>query len=291
MTLDISKIQYDKFEFKLSSNIDTANIVVNENVEAEKYNNDISINIDKEKMNLDKISYYYQVPENAQVDTKIEVLAQILIENEADSGENTATEEIQKTVVENKKIEVSIVEKKQENNQEKPNEQNNNSNMPNNEERNDNQKQDRKDVNIPDNEMKKSNEEFSTNANKSIQNGKIQSATFSINTVSIGNRALIQGETETAIYNGSNNNYLANIEIEGETLNTTFNKEKTTYLVKTTGKTELNINVSKEDENAKVYITGNTNLKTGDNKILISVTAENGDVRYYRVFVSNDVEK
>ena len=29
-------------------------------------------------------------------------------------------------------------------------------------------------------------------------------------------------------------------------------------------------------------------MKPGDNKILISVTAENGDVRYYRVFVTNN---
>ena len=64
MTLDISKVKYDEFEFKLSSNLDKDNIVINENVNIESYNNDLSINIDKSKTNLDKITFYYQVPEN-----------------------------------------------------------------------------------------------------------------------------------------------------------------------------------------------------------------------------------
>lgn len=78
------------------------------------------------------------------------------------------------------------------------------------------------------------------------------------------------------------------IKIEGEKLNTTFNKENLTYFVQTTGKTKLNLKVTAEDDDAKVYVTGNENLKKGNNKILISVTAENGDVRYYRVFVTNN---
>lgn len=265
MTLDIDKIKYDKFEFKLSSNLDTNNIVINEDVEMENYNNNISINIDKSKISLNKITFYSKVPENIQVGTKIELIAQIIVE------EVNTLSEIEYRVVENKKIDVLVVEKKQIDNQVKPNEFEN------------------QEMNFQNNETNKISEDFNMNSstNKTMVSSKVQSTTFSASSVNFSSTSSIQVENQTAIYNGSNNNYLSNLEIEGESLNTSFNKENTTYFVETTGKTELNVNVTKENETSKVYITGNNNLKTGDNKILISVTAENGDVRYYRVFVTN----
>lgn len=308
MTLDISKIKYDKFEFKLSSNLDTNNIIINEEVELENYNNDISLKLDKSKNNLNKITFYYQVPKTAQVGTKIELVAQIIVKTEnqdeqtllntniidsensantiANSIETNSSESIEieneDEVIENKKIEVEIIESQQSENQEKSYKQINqqdNSNLV--------EKNDKLNVNTQNNELQKTKGNLeatsSVNSNKSLQSNKVQKADYSTNPANSSG-----SKEETAVYNGSNNNYLASLEIEGETLNTTFNKENTTYFVKTTGKNELNIKAASEDNSAKVYITGNENLKTGDNKILISVTAENGDVRYYRVFVSNN---
>ena len=148
------------------------------------------------------------------------------------------------------------------------------------------EKNEKSNINTQNNDIQKTTGELgfysSANTSKTMPNSKIQTTSYSVSSANLGSV-----QTQTAVYNGSNNNYLASLEIEGESLNTTFNKENTTYFVKTTGKTELNIKATSEDNNAKVYITGNESLKTGDNKILISVTAENGDVRYYRVFVSN----
>lgn len=300
MTLNISKIKYDKFDFKLSSNLDTKNIIINENVKVENYNNDISINIDKSKTKLDKITFYYKVPEDTQVDTKIELVAQIIVEvekkskqdindeNKVTDKKNTTNNTITQTqteyeIVENKKIEIKIVDNKKNNNQVKPNEQNNNdkSNITSEKTKETKEKQD---INLSSNETKIV-EETNVSTNKSMPSSKTQSSTFSMSSTNFSSSG--SSQVETAVYNGSNNNYLSNIEIEGESLNTAFNKEKTTYFIETTGKTELNVNVEKEDGTSKVYITGNDNLKTGDNKILISVTAQNGDVRYYRVFVTN----
>lgn len=274
MTLDIDKIKYDKFEFKLSSNLDTNNIVINENVEIENNNNNISINIDKSKISLNKITFYSKVLENIQVGTKIELNAQIIVE------EVNTSSEIEYKVVENKKIDVLVVEKKQTDNKSEQNEQINAKKF---------EKTEKQEMNFSNNETKKTSEDFNMNSaiNKTMVSGKAQSTTFSASSVNFSSTSSMQVENQTAIYNGSNNNYLSNLEIEGESLNTSFNKENTTYFIETTGKTELNVNVTKENETSKVYITGNKNLKTGDNKILISVTAENGDVRYYRVFVTN----
>ena len=126
---------------------------------------------------------------------------------------------------------------------------------------------------------------FSANTNKSMPSTNVQNISYSANTMNLSS---MPSQTETAVYNGSNNNYLTSLEIEGENLNTIFNKENTTYFVQTNGKTELNVKATAEDDESKIYVTGNENLKTGENKILISVTAENGDIRYYRVFVTNN---
>ena len=148
------------------------------------------------------------------------------------------------------------------------------------------EKNEKQDVSVNTNQKLDENSgiDMSININKSMPAGKTQS---SESMSGFGNTSS-QLKEETAVYNGSNNNYLASLEIEGESLNTIFNKENTTYFVKTSDKTQLNVNVVAESSDAKVYITGNDNLKNGDNKVLISVIAENGDVRYYRVFVTNN---
>lgn len=135
-------------------------------------------------------------------------------------------------------------------------------------------------------EEKASEDLENSSMKKSMSSMQMQAMSYSAGIPSFGGSS-VQTNTETAVYNGSRNNYLASLEIDGETLNTTFNKENTTYFVQTEGKTELNVSVTKEDSKSKVYITGNTSLKTGENKILISVTAENGNVRYYRLYVTN----
>ena len=296
MILDISKVRYDEFEFNLSTNLDTNSIIINENLEVESYNNDISINIDKSKINLNKITFCYQVPEESQVGTKIELIAQIKVkeENEQNNDNNNETNntisEDEYKVVDNKTISISIIEKKQQDNQQKPDEiiDKDNNNMPNNpNDFNSFEGGDRLGDDFQNNEMIKGTETFGNNAAdnmaKSMAGNK--QISYTSNSMSLGN---IPTQTETAVYNGSNNNYLSSLEIEGENLNRTFNKENTTYFVKTTDKDELDIEATSEDDSAKICITGNENLKKGDNKILISVTAENGDVRNYRIFVTNN---
>ena len=93
-----------------------------------------------------------------------------------------------------------------------------------------------------------------------------------------------------ATYNGSNNNYLSNLEIEGIELNTAFNKENGTYFINTNSTDSINITATAEDSTAKISIAGNNNIQEGNNKILISVTAENGNVRYYRIYVNCEEE-
>jgi hypothetical protein len=104
---------------------------------------------------------------------------------------------------------------------------------------------------------------------------------------SVGNATTSVIQVETATYNGSNNNYLSSLEIDGVQLTTDFSKEKSTYFTTVEGLETITVTADAEDSNSKVAITGTT-LKSGENKVLISVTAENGDVRYYRIYVTNN---
>ena len=72
---------------------------------------------------------------------------------------------------------------------------------------------------------------------------------------------------------------LKDLKIDNETI-TDFNKDKTEYTLDDVpfNKTELNISAIAEDTLAKVSGTGNIKLKTGDNKIIITVTAHDTSV-------------
>lgn len=92
---------------------------------------------------------------------------------------------------------------------------------------------------------------------------------------------------ETVTYSGSNNNYLTGLSVDGYSLNKEFSKENCTYFVNIdTSISSVNINAEKEDDTATVCIYGNEELKVGTNKILVNVTAENGNVRTYRIYIT-----
>ena len=83
------------------------------------------------------------------------------------------------------------------------------------------------------------------------------------------------------------NKLRSSLTIDGYDLNTSFKKTNTTYFINVDNNvSNININAIAEDDSAKVTVYGNNNIKSGKNKVLISVTSENGNVRFYRVFVN-----
>jgi len=94
---------------------------------------------------------------------------------------------------------------------------------------------------------------------------------------------------QTVTYPGSRDNYLSNLTVKGYSLTPKFNKTNNTYFVTVSnGVKSVTVTATKEDSTAVVTISGNTNLQVGLNKVLISVLAQNGDVRYYRIYVTRD---
>ena len=288
MQINIDSINLEKSKFVLSSNFDLNNIYnLSDEISIEKENNDIVLEIDKSKLELNKIIFYYNIPKEIQVGSKLILRASI--ESIPEQTENSIIEDDKNEEIDKEKDEIDIgdnlIQETNENNNTQINEidiceiivtiiEKSEENSDNNDK---NLNGENKETN-PDLIGDKVNEESQTGlTNKEIQFNSILSAS----------KANISENSEKIIYNGSGNNYLESLEIEGVELNKLFNKESSTYFT-TVDDTISSITVTAiaEDENASVCMYGTDNLKEVENKVLISVTAENGNVRNYRIYVN-----
>ncbi len=296
-----------------------------ENISIDNDENAISIDVNKEKISLNQIKLYYPIPKEMAIGTKIGFTAQIIVNNEI-KEENQITNNIRDNTVTNeleiddntqsleneikqdnntKNLEneikrnnntreeviaeeitktVTVIEKKIEDNK-------NNENKEQNEEKNKNPNENNNEQNseskIPNTEKNNYNQEKTNNQSEKMSSSNMSNQKMSSNS-NIGSGLSNSGinNENRATYNGSNNNYLSKLEIDGMELNTSFNKENETYFINTDNTNTINVILAAEDSKAKINIAGNDTIQKGNNKILISVTAENGDVRYYRIFVN-----
>lgn len=290
MNLNLEEITYTKFTFKLESNVNIKNVKFDEKLEndskevnIEKSNNEIIIEINKENTNLDVITLNYNLPEDLEVNDTISFKASII--NNENSSNEEGKEEKQKI---EKKVKIIEDEKNDSmKNDEKDKEDNKNESEENNEKSDEILEKDNKNISNNDfNEINKKIEDQNTVKENSVKN--VQNSNINTNTKNISTN---QSEEETSIYNGSNNNYLSNIIVNDYSLNKEFTKDNSTYFV-TVGNdvNSLNITTEKEEVSSTVSIYGNKNLSVGKNKILICVTAENGNVRIYRIYVTKNAE-
>ena len=308
MTLNLNVIQYNNFTFELqaSENMENVEIVQDNNgIETEKNSNEILMEISKEKTNVNTISLYYSIPPNKKVGDTIKFTATIsnIISNENDEQEEKIESEIenpnnQQENIENinnddllpennkgnqkpeenteslnqdkqevQKIEyvVKIVEEKAEEQQ------------PNNNENNQIPVLDDDNKDIPNNQSVNKDNLPSINQKKVSQVSYSSMQNYGMNT-SI--------QTTKVTYNGSDNNYLNKLSVKDCELNKGFSKDNSTYFITVENEiNEIKIEAVADDSDAKVVIYGNDDLKEGTNKVLISVTAENGNVRLYRIYV------
>lgn len=85
----------------------------------------------------------------------------------------------------------------------------------------------------------------------------------------------------------SKNSALKELSLLQGTLTPEFSKDVTEYSVQVgTDITELQLDAIPEDEKAKVTVEGNTDLKDGENKVTITVTAEDGSKTTYTLTVN-----
>lgn len=84
------------------------------------------------------------------------------------------------------------------------------------------------------------------------------------------------------------NNDLSDIKIDGKKLDDNFDPDNLNYKLTVDGNTDsLDVEAITKNPNAKVEITGNKDLKEGNNVVMVRVTDENGFTKSYQI----DVEK
>lgn len=87
------------------------------------------------------------------------------------------------------------------------------------------------------------------------------------------------------VYYYSSNNYLKTLDAKGYEIK--FDRDILEYELSVNNDVKsLDITAIAEDSRSRVEITGNENFKTGKNTVIISVKAENGDVREYKLIVN-----
>ena len=280
--LKLSQIEEDNFEVEISSNISLKDTYVDQNTKI-KLNNEkndtdkiIVMDIDKSKLDLDKITLHFVISNDLNVGDKIKLSAKVTLINSDEKDDATFLEE-------NKSIEImedTNIEEKANEDEEKVEKETQKTETKKEQEIDDKQTNSNQNTN-----KKESNENADTKTVKEESNNNISSQSKSTQA-----KTSTTTNTQTVTYKGSNNNYLTNIEVEGYSLNTNFNKDNTNYFITVNSKDVLNINTTQEDSTAKVQIIGNDSISNGINKILISVTAQNGNIRYYRIFVTCEEE-
>lgn len=282
MTIDLSKIEYNNFEFILNSDIDLEQII-SEEVTTEIENDEFKIVSNKQEINMDKISLYYKIPEDIQTGSTITLIGKIK-EYINEKEEEIITE----TTLTN---DGNIIDKEENINKETKNE------IIDSEEKPAIDKNSEKEVTIiikivdkqESNTNSQGNEknEQTTQDSANSEQTKPQQQTQVTQSSSSSKGGSTSSSTKTVTYKGDSNNYLKSLKIEGEDLIPTFSKTNTTYFVNVDEEIEeLDITAKADDSTAKVRIYGEDNLAEGVNKVLISVTADNGDARTYRIYVT-----
>ena len=271
MTIDLNKIYFNKFKVTFSSDIDLKKVYENnDEIELETADDELIININKEESSMEQIKLYYDVSADGKTDITYTIAVNVVnSENEEEQLVSTLSVKVVENDEKKEDEQKEETQKENHNNQE---DKNNNSQM--NENKTERSLNQMKNV-----ESMLLSEEYSSGSKK--ENISTNEASSTKSNMSINNTQ------ETVTYNGSDNNYLSNLLVEGYTLNKTFNKESTTYFITVESSvTNVNIDATSEESNATVCVSGANNLKTGTNKVLISVTSESGEVRTYRLYVT-----
>lgn len=266
LSINLDLINYENFEFTLTSTTNLDNISTEQdNIDITTTNNSFKFIANRSELNINQIALYYQIPEEIEVGTKIELIGVVKEYIDNEQLEETETEaQIQKVT-----ITITVIENKEESNDENQNEK------PNLSQNNQNNKEESVDGKV---NIQQTNDERTTQS---------KTVTTQVQTKSGVSNLSVSAETNT--YNGESNNYLSTLKIQDVDMNPQFAKTNTTYFIGVANNlTEIQITAKAEDENATVNIYGNDNLQLGENKILISVTAENGDVKIYRIYVTKN---
>ena len=306
MTIDLSSITYENFKFTLTadSNLEgnvsenTDNSSNTNAIQANADGNTITITAKKSEISLGKINLYYKVPTSLSIGSTITLTAKIESLDQVQSNTNSTNEIVSNSEIDTNSTKSNVTISNTSVNEVTSNSISNTTNS--------NTSESYKVATVKltvVKEEKNSEGNNTTQQNQSqpnniqiIQNNSFntneQKTTGTNNSYTTENKGTTTSKTTTSeTYNGSYINYLTDIRIDGYSVTPEFSMTNTTYMLDVGNDvTSINRSTTKYDSSSTVKIYGNTDLEVGENKVLISVTAENGNVRTYRIYVTRKAE-
>lgn len=286
LAIDLEKINFDSFKITIQSNTDIEVVENDSNTEIDKNDNKITIDIENKEEFTSKVKLVYTAPDSAQT-----IKLKITIDSKEDTElENNILEDSEiKQIIEEINVEVEEKDTAVNDSEQNKDEEDENKENMGNLENTDEKKEDDIETNKQEqnrNENAFSNEVDNIGGEKSNNLG-IQAKMQEV--INVSSKQVVSNNRTSAStiesYKGDRNNYLLSLSIDGVDFKNEFKKTTQTYFAKVEDISSVNVNATPEDDNAVVTIYGNEELESEMNKILVQVTAENGDIRSYRIFI------
>ena len=325
LILNLSKIDYTKFNVKIINSSQASVGTLPDGIsEVSKTSNNISFNVDKAQVSLNKMAIVYTASQLGNVDFNITITSLddevATWKNELETINNEITElntkisNLKSTLKEDNTVENNVVgnnivednyatnenseeeiEKLQKNLDEK------NSQKSELEEKIKNYTQStiQSTASVKVCEKIENNEKDSLISDKKMlgqdekMDGMLDNMKKMMNQVEEleGNlktaNSTIDSLTNTVTYQGSQNNYLTSLSVDGVEFKSAFKKTTQTYFANVDSNvSNVVVNAVAEDSSAIVTVYGSKNLVDGKNKILITVTADDGSTRTYKIYIT-----
>lgn len=295
LVINLANIKYESFRIVVESDDNTEFIATDDNIETDTISDKTEIKITSKSDFTSKIKLVYKAPNEAKnIKFKITVINESeAIDTPANETDENGVEEIEENIVVNvKEKDNSKNDKENDNtNKKEDTKENENSESRENEKIDDKENTEKNNTNFDKTQEDKkafSNELYTLITESKSNNYSMQEKLQEAGSVSSKTSSMtISSKTdETEEYKGDRNNYLSNLEISNFTLKNEFKKTTQTYFAEVENVDSIDVTATAEDSSADVKIFGNSDLKTGINKVLIQVTAENGNIRNYKIFVN-----
>lgn len=320
LILNLSNINYNKFRVEITN---TANLSANnltENVlNLSSNNSKTSFVIDKSLLNLDQIGIIFTSPSQktniefsttiTNLDVSIDSLQEqiqslqqevISLQTTLNNLNNSLSElvpeseeyisistkiETTKKSIEEKNNAISDLNEKINNFKEETLAETNSISVVENDINQDSSENTKKPWQDDDSMLNKMNEQKDKLENMSMRKMMEQMSELEFNLKNANDT--ISSLTKTETYQGSQNNYLSNLSINGINFKNDFKKTTLNYFATVESNvSNVTVNAKAEDTSAVVNIYGNNNLQTGKNKILVTVTADDGSIRTYKIYLT-----
>lgn len=249
MRIYIHRIDYEKFTFKLTSNVSLSQIDASQSLDNLKSSKDVfAFDFDQDSSSVTSVTLKYKIADDVSVGDTLTFHASVTSANEED--------EVLKS-----SVSVKIIAGKDE------------------EESSQESSKDERESSKSEREKEKKTQRKTPN--KSFK----KNSTSQPSQVYKGSTGRVS-QTPKVTYNGSSNNYLCSLSVTHYSFNRTFRKEGLNYFISVARDVKsVKVNATPDDSKSQVYINGNSDLKAGMNKVLITVVAKNGNIRHYRIFV------